>query len=515
MSNPTGEAVDKLRDIPDDTDDGEIFAAVDLGSNSFHLIVARYAQGQLVVIDRLREMVQLRAGLTTKNLLDDEVQLRALDCLSRFGERLRGVDAAHLRVVGTNTLRNIHDGGAFLRAASHALGHSIDVISGIEEARLVYLGALTSLPALEEKTLVVDIGGGSTELIVGHDGKPLVLESLEMGCVSYSKIYFPNGKVSRWRFRRAQLAARQELRAVAPLFLKHKWADAIGTSGTARAIAAALLERDGSVTGISRSGMKDLMRELIGLGNTQEFAIAGISEERANVFAGGLAIMLEVFKRLDIEEMNVAEGALREGILHDLVGRYGNEDARESTVRAMCLRYHVDEAQAGRVADSAQNLLDQVENQLGLNGDYRKLLRWAAELHEIGLDIAHSRYHHHGAYLLQHSDMPGFSKREQLILSALVGQHRRKIKANKIEAVPEEDRAVTIWLIVLLRLAVLLNRSRSGEAPPQVTINAKNGKLTLSYPSGWLKENPLSRADLSDERKYLKALVRLSVKASA
>jgi len=225
--------------------------------------------------------------------------------------------------------------------------------------------------------------------------------------------------------------------------------------------------------------------------------------------------MLEVFKRLDIEEMNVAEGALREGILHDLVGRYGNEDARESTVRAMCLRYHVDEAQAGRVADSAQNLLDQVENQLGLNGDYRKLLRWAAELHEIGLDIAHSRYHHHGAYLLQHSDMPGFSKREQLILSALVGQHRRKIKANKIEAVPEEDRAVTIWLIVLLRLAVLLNRSRSGEAPPQVTINAKNGKLTLSYPSGWLKENPLSRADLSDERKYLKALVRLSVKASA
>jgi len=503
-------------EAPDRDSADSYFAAVDLGSNSFHLIVARYSHGQLLVVDRLREMVQLRMGLDKKRRLTQEVRERALECLLRFGERLRDIPASQLRVVGTNTLRELKDKGDFIAAAEDALGHSIDIISGIEEARLVYLGALTTMPLEDARSLVIDIGGGSTEVVVGHGSRPLALESLEMGCVSFSKKYFPDGRISRWRFRRARLAARLELRAIARRMARHEWSDAIGTSGTARAIAGILQELDPSAQTISRDGMKEFMEHCIKSGHVDALGFAALSPERVTVLPGGLAIMIEVFKQFSIENMTVAEGSLREGMLYDLIGRYSDEDARSTSVRAMSARYHVDESQAERVAQTALHLYDQVVDQADFSAyDYRNLLEWAARLHEVGLDIAHSRYHLHGSYLLQHSDMPGFTRREQLILGVLVGQHRRKIREDRIKDLPKANRSAVLWLVIILRLAVLLNRSRSSEPVPPVVLKLKDGKLLFTYPQGWLRANPLSRADLSEERRHLKHFVDLRVKASS
>jgi exopolyphosphatase/guanosine-5'-triphosphate,3'-diphosphate pyrophosphatase len=490
------------------------FAAVDLGSNSFHMIVARYSLGQLLVVDRLREMVQLRMGLDKRGRLSLEFRERALECLSRFGERLRDIPPSQLRVVGTNTLRELRDKGAFLTDAEAVLGHSIDVISGIEEARLVYLGALTSMPLEDSRSLVVDIGGGSTELIVGHGSNPVSLESLEIGCVSFSKKYFSGGKLSGWRFGRARIAARLELRGITGKFGRDEWTDAIGTSGTAQSLYALLQELDPTVQGISHSGLKQLTDHFVKSKDVSQLGFAALPPERARVLPGGLAILLEVFNQFDIDNMGVAEGSLREGILYDLIGRYSDEDARVSSVRAMAARYHVDEQQAQRVTETALRLFDQVAEELDLNSqEYRKLLEWAAMLHEVGLDIAHSRYHAHGAYLLQNSDMPGFTRREQLVLGALVAQHRRKLRPQKLKELPKAQQGAVVWLIVVLRLAVLLNRSRSNESLPLVSIKPTHDGLMFTCPKGWLRNNPLSGTDLREERRYLKGHVDLQVKS--
>lgn len=500
-------------ELSDSFPDGN-FASVDLGSNSFHLIVARFNQGQLTVIDRLREMVQLAAGLDKRNRLDPEAQERALQCLSRFGERLRDIPPDQLRVVGTNTLRKARDSGRFMQEACELLGHSIDIISGTEEARLVYLGAVSSLPAIDGKLLVVDIGGGSTEIIVGEGVRPATLDSLYMGCVSFTRKFFPGGKLSRRRFQKARLAARLELRPVVATIKRYSWNEAVGTSGTARAVAAVLELNGLSEEGITLGAMKKLMRMMIKAGHIDELQLEGLSPERSSVFAGGLAILIEVFAALGIKQMAVAEGSLREGILHDLVGRYRDEDARVATVNAMSLRYHVDQAQAARVQRTAMEMLDQVSDSWNLKTtESRNLLSWAALLHEIGFDIAHSRYQRHGGYLLQHSEMPGFTRREQLLLSCLVSLHRRKIREDVLEETGS-DRKEIVRLVVLLRLAVLLNRSRAPDQEMPVSIAARSSKITLRYPPGWLHDNPLTRADLASERRFLKIIgMRMRVEA--
>lgn len=500
--------------LPDESFSGESFAAVDLGSNSFHLIVARYSLGQLTVLDRLREMVQLAAGLDKRNRLDAECQQRALECLSRFGQRLRDIPPENLRVVGTNTLRKARDSGAFMEAAREELGHSIDTISGIEEARLVYLGAVSSLPATEGKLLVVDIGGGSTEIIVGQDASPITLDSLYMGCVSYTKAYFPNGKLTRRRFQKARMAARSELRSIAANVRRHEWSLAVGTSGTVRAVASVLRDAGLSEEEITLSAMKKLMRQLIKAGHIDAVELPGLSEQRASVFAGGLAILMEVFAALGIDRMAIAEGSLREGILYDLIGRYEAHDARFATVESMMARYHVDVAQAERVRDTSLKFLDEVGKSWGLKTEEcRDLLYWAASLHEIGLDIAHSQYQRHGAYLIKHSDLSGFTQREQTLLSILVGLHRRKIDKDQLDE-SGADRKQIVRLLVLLRLSVVLHRSRMPDQELPVTIKARSSKVTLCYPNGWLRDNPLTRTDLAAERRHLKSIgMRLRVQS--
>jgi exopolyphosphatase / guanosine-5'-triphosphate,3'-diphosphate pyrophosphatase len=484
----------------------DVLAAVDLGSNSFHLVVARYVHGQLVIIDRLREMVRLGAGLEPDGRLDKEVAARALACLERFGQRLRDMHADSVRVVGTNALRLARRKQAFLERAREALGHPIEIISGIEEARLIYSGVAHTMPSEPGRRLVIDVGGGSTELIIGEGLNPLELESTQMGCVSLSERHFAEGRLSPKRLDRARMEARLELEPIQAAFRRRGWDQAVGSSGTIRAIGDAVRELDPSCQGITPQGIERLRRELSGITNMRELRLASVTEERRAVFAGGVAIIAEIFEVLGLERMQVADGAMREGLLYDLVGRFTDEDARERTVRAMQKRYHVDLAQAERAEASVIELLGQVRKAWSLEDPLSELiLRWAARLHEIGLDVSHSRYHHHGAYLLRNADMFGFPREEQSLLALLVGGHRRKLSLEGAdELIPPWDRRA-LHLVVLLRLAVLLHRGRSDARRPAVAIEAKPRSLELNFPARWLAEHPLTTADLQQEIEFLKA----------
>jgi exopolyphosphatase/guanosine-5'-triphosphate,3'-diphosphate pyrophosphatase len=481
----------------------DVLAAVDLGSNSFHMVVARHQHGQLLILDRLREMVRLGAGLSESGRLDDEAMARALRCLERFGQRLRAMRADSVRVVGTNALRRAKRKRWFLERARAALGHPIEIISGLEEARLIYSGVAHTSPMSPDKRLVIDIGGGSTELVIGEGFNPLLLESLSVGCVGLSA--FDDGRISEKRFERARTAVRLELEPIHEAYRKLGWVQVFGSSGTVRVIADVLRRLNPDDPRITLSSLNMLAQRVIAAGHVEKLDLPEIDAERGPVLPAGLAILLEIVSNLNIDRVRVAEGAMREGLLYDLVGRFTDEDARLRTVRAMELRYHVDALQAARVEATAAGLLGQVESEWGLEDPLAEsALRWAARLHETGLDIAHSKYHRHSAYLLEHADMPGFPREEQLLLAALVGGHRRQLSLDACEdLLPPWDRHAE-YLIVLLRLSVLLHRGRSPQPLPEVSLRAKGRTLALELPARWMREHPLTLEDLEQERLYLK-----------
>lgn len=465
------------------------------------MVVARYIHGQLVVIDRLRESVRLGSGLDAEGRLDREVAARALACLERFGQRLREMHPDKVRVVGTNALRRAHRKQAFLEKARAALGAPIEIVSGIEEARLIYSGVAHTMPNAVGRRLVVDIGGGSTELIIGDGLTPIRLESTELGCVTLSEHFFSSGKLSAKRLDRARVAARSELEPIEEAFKSAGWEQAIGSSGSVKAIGDAIRELDPSATSITPEGLEAVIAAALRAGHVRDIPLASLTEERRGVFAGGLVILAEIFGVLGLKRMEISDGAMRDGLLYDLVGRFTREDARERTVRAMQARYHVDLAQAERVEHTALGFLHEVAADWQLDDPLAEsLLVWAARLHEIGLDVAHSRHHQHGAYLLEHADMPGFPREEQRLLSRLVGSHRRKLSTEGFEKLlPPWDRRL-LGLIVLLRIAVLLHRGR-GRAPlPELAVLARGPRtLEVRFPVRWLRSHPLTVADLSQE----------------
>lgn len=482
----------------------DVIAAVDLGSNSFHMIVARYSHGQLTVLDRLREPVRLGAGLDEQGRLKREVIDTAIACLERFGQRLRDMRAESVRVVGTNTLRKARRRGAFLDRARAALGHPIEIISGMEEARLIHLGVVHTMPPEPGRRLIVDIGGGSTEIILSEGMQPKRLESLYMGSLSSSVRYFEGGEITEKRMRRARLAAKLELQPVRSAFRRLGWDQAVGSSGTIRSIAEMLRAR--GEPAITLAGVESLIDHAIRAGHASKLRIPELSADRQPVFAGGLAILAEVLDNLGIERMRPAEGALREGLLYDTIGRLTDEDARVRTVRAMQGRYHVDQEQAQRVERTALEFLSQTQAEWGLGDPLAELmLSWAARLHEIGLDVSHSQYHKHGAYLLEHADMPGFPQEEQKILARIVGAHRRKLHVDALEDLNPPWHIKAEFLIVLLRLAVLLHRGRSAQALPNIELHAKGRSLEIRFPPGWIEDHPLTAADLEREIEYLRA----------
>ncbi|HET7202710.1 MAG TPA: diacylglycerol kinase [Steroidobacteraceae bacterium] len=483
-----------------------VLAAVDLGSNSFHMVVARRADGQLVIIDRLREMVRLGEGLGPDGRLDAKVAARALACLERFGQRLLHMRANCVRVVGTSALRRARRSDVFLEKARKAIGHPIEVISGREEARLIYSGVVRTLPRIPGHRLVVDIGGGSTELIIGRGSQPVELESLKLGCVTVSTDHFVDGKLSAGRFERARLTARQQIEPIRRAFRHRGWDSVAGSSGTVRALFEALRELDPHRTAITGEGLDELIGSFVAAGHVSRLPFATLGPDRRPVIAGGLAILAEVVSELRIRHMHVADGAMREGVLYDLVGRLTSGDAREGTVRSMQARYHVDRTQAARVERTALALLRQARSRWQLaDPSTARVLRWAAGLHEIGLDVAHSGYHRHGAYLLENADMPGFPREEQLLLARLVRAHRRRLDLGELDGLDPGSRRMAERLIVLLRLAVLLHRNRGDANPPAFVLVPGRHGLTMRFRLSSLRRHPLTEADLRHEQVHLAA----------
>ena len=480
-------------------------AAVDLGSNSFHMIVARIENGQLQIIDRLKEMVQLGAGLGDDKQLGKDAETRALDCLERFGQRLRSLPRGTVRAVGTNTLRQVRDGGAFLRQAELALGHPVEVISGREEARLVYLGVAHGLAGSEVR-LVVDIGGGSTELIIGEGFHAQRMESLHMGCVSLSRRFFPDGVVTENAMKDAVIAGRLEVRPVKSMFSNGQWQVAIGSSGTIKAIRNIAQVFGWCDDGITRRSLKKLRRALVSAGDVSKLQIEGLTDERRAVLPGGVAVLSAVFKGLDIDRMQVSDEALREGLLYELLGYIRHEDVRDLTVDSLSKRYGVDDQQARRVELSAMRLLGQASRDWNIDEvEHSELLAWAARLHEIGLAVAHSSFHKHGAYLVANSDLSGFSRQQQLVLAALIRGHRRRFPVEVFATLPERMREPAEKLCILLRLAVLLHRGRSSLGRAAVNLAVDGSNLSARFPGGWLAKHPLTQEELAQEAGFLKA----------
>lgn len=487
----------------------ELIAAVDLGSNSFRLQVGRVVGNQIYPLDSLKEPVRLAAGLTAERLLDGPSQLRALDALARFGERLRGFSPDAVRAVATNTLRVAKNALAFLPEAEAALGFPIEVIAGREEARLIYLGVAHSLANPQTQQLVVDIGGGSTEFIIGKHFKPLHLESLYMGCVSFSLRYFPGGRVDKKGMKEAELAARKELQTIVHAYQATGWQEAVGSSGTAKALSD-LIELNGlSAGGITAEGLDSLRTLLVRAGDTSRLQLDGLRPDRVPVLPGGLAIMSAVFKEFGLERMTFSEGALRLGVLYDLLGRYHHDDLREATVSHFMQRYEVDRRQAARVSQTTMRLAAMLMAGDAAGTDTQILL-WAARLHEIGVSLAHSSYHKHSAYILANADMPGFSRRDQARLSRFVLAHRGKLE--RVLASVGEARD---WLpIFALRVAALLHRARGDEAadpPVKASLTARGFQLHVD--GEWLSASPLTAAALEEEaRQWAGIGIELKVK---
>jgi exopolyphosphatase / guanosine-5'-triphosphate,3'-diphosphate pyrophosphatase len=474
-------------------------AAIDLGSNSFHMIIARWDKGQITLLDRLREPVRLGFGLEEDGSLSEEARARALACLERFGECLRAYPARSARIVGTKTLRSISDSRQFLRDAEARLGHPVEIISGDEEARLIYLGVAQCIAPSKGQRILMDIGGGSTEVIIGKGMTPLLKESLNMGCIAITKQFFMDGKVSEKLVSKALIACLQELEPVADAFLQQGWQEVLGASGTIKAVAKVCAAEGWSDGTITPKLLEKIIAIYLKQGKTQ-VKLEGLSDDRQAVFLGGVIVLSALFNALKLEQMQAADWALREGLLFDLKGRIENCDIRQSSVDALANRFHVNMEKAAAVETTALYLLTQIADSWALNSsDAGKLLGWAARLYQLGLDIAHNDYHKHSAYIVEHVNLAGCSRAEQTQLAALVLAHRKRFPQKHFPM----DNTDLVRLAMLLRLAAIFHRGRVNSELPKMQLEAKAETISLQFPSGWLEQHPLSLADLETEQRYL------------
>lgn len=479
-------------------------AAIDVGSNSIHLVIARAINGELRTVDKLSEKVRLGAGIGSDRCLTDEAQRRALDCLGRYQQRISHLPECGVRIVGTNALRIARNSAHFCELAQGVLHHPLEIISGREEARLIYLGVAHTLADDEEKRLVVDIGGGSSEFILGKKFEPYALESLHMGCLSYQQRFFPEGLISAEAFEKAERSARLELLNIDSRYKQIGWKHAIGSSGTVKAIEQVGLGLGLAGDGITRQGLEIIKQRVLGFSHCRMIDLEGVATDRQYIFASGLAILIAIFDALKVEVMEYSSGALREGVLYDLIGRRAHEDVRDRSVRGLISSYHVDEAQARRVAGSALEIYDLVAQDWGIESpQYRELLKWAALTHEVGLTISHSQFHKHGAYILRHSDLPGFARWDQAALAILVRRHRRKFIHREIDEMSDAWQRTLRYLCVILRVSVLFNRCRKDTSLPSMEISVGPDALSLGLSKDWLKRRSLTEAELIDEKKFL------------
>lgn len=480
------------------------FAAIDLGSNSFHMVIARVVDGAMQVLGRLKQRVHLADGLDAQNRLSDEAMERGLSCLALFAERLQGFSAANVTIVGTHTLRIATNAEEFLQRAAEVIPYPIEVISGNEEARLIFMGVEHTQPEKGRK-LVIDIGGGSTELVIGEDFEPQLVESRRMGCVSFANLYFPKGEISPENFRRARLSAAQKLETMAWQYRLHGWQYALGASGSIKAACEVLLAMGEKEKLITPETLELLVAEVLKHKSFNALSLPGLSEERKAVFVPGLAILSGVFDALAIRELRLSDGALREGVLYEMEGRFRHQDIRSRTAQSLANHYAIDSDQARRVLETTEQLylqwLDQNPKQA--NPQLSALLKWAALLHEVGLTINHSGMQRHSAYILQNSNMPGFNQDQQMLLATLVRYHRKAVKQDEMPRFTLFKKKQFLPMVFLLRLGTLLNNQRQATTKPDsLKLTTDDGNWTLKFPSGYLSQNTLVQLDLEREQAY-------------
>lgn len=464
--------------------DDELMAAIDIGSNSFHLAIARLDHGEVRKVVSMSEKVQLAAGLDEHNILSAAAARRGLDCLSRFVARLDSVPPERVRIVATNALRQAKNADDFISRANEILPKPIEIIAGREEARLIHLG-VSHTNASSDQRLVIDIGGGSTEFIIGKGFKPLLTESLQMGCVAFTKKFFDDGQITDRAFNNAIAAARKQVLAINGQYQRTGWTSVIGSSGTIKAVRNVLVSKGWSneQEGITYKGVKKLEKLLITIGDVNNIELEGVKEHRKAVFPAGVAVLRATMKVLGIETLAYSDGALREGVMYDMLGRFASEDVRDRSVLSLIKRYSVDKKQARQVVRTSRHLFRQVQEDLQLTNEDGDVLRRAAYLHEIGLAISHSNYHRHSAYLLENSDIPGFSQVDQKRMAQLVLNHRRKLKGDRLEQTCLLGGDQLVYLCLLLRLAVSAHHSRSEYELPLmqlVIVDSNHWQITVS-----------------------------------
>lgn len=483
-----------------------LIAAIDLGSNSFHMVLAKTDQREIRILERIGEKVQLAAGISAELDLQDDAIERGLDCLRRFAQLIHGLPEGAVRVVGTSSLRVAHNRQTFIQRAEEILGHDVDVISGREEARLIYLGVSHTLADTPDKRLVVDIGGGSTEFIIGQQFESQLRGSLQMGCVSFTQRFFKDGKVTHARYQQAYTAARLELMELEQSLRRLGWQETVGASGTIRSVSQALAAAGQSNGEINSEGLTWLKRQVLEIGDINKIEIAGVKPERNAILPAGLAIIEAIFDALSIEQMKPSDGALREGVLYDLLGRHQHEDVRERSIQALMERSHVDMEHAQKVESKALQALEQVAEAWQLNEEWHAdILSWAARVHEVGLDIAHYHYHKHGAYLVEHSDLSGFSRQDQQMLALLVRGHRRNIPKECFNEFTEDGQKLLL-LCILLRFSILLHHIRGSQEVPELELIPGINSLHIRFPENWLANNPLTVADFEKEAGWLERI---------
>ncbi|MFN7572663.1 MAG: Ppx/GppA family phosphatase [Betaproteobacteria bacterium] len=483
-------------------------AAVDLGSNSFRLEIGRVAGSHIERLGYWKETIRLAAGLTDDNRLTRRAIDTALDCLARMNERLRGIPPAQVRAVGTQTLRQATNSNDFLVEAQAALGYPIEIISGREEARLVFEGCMHLLPQSDTRRLVVDIGGASTELIVGQGFAAAQAESFKVGCVNTTLRYFPDGRIDRTSFKRAVVGCAAEIEEAVAGFSRRNWDEAYGSSGTVGA-AIDILRAEGWADGVITSeALLKLRQAIVGAGEIKRIRFAGMKPERQQVIAGGTAVLCAVFETLGILEMRPAAGGLRVGVLYDLLGRRERRDVREATVDRLQARYGVDRAQAERVGALARRFFDALAPQAG--DEMVKRLAWAAALQEVGFAVSHNDHHKHGAYLIANGDLPGFSVTDQERIALLVlGQRGNLRKLGEALVDPER-----VAKVLALRLAVIFCHARRDAVAPQWTLKAGKSVIELALDAAWRDRHPLTDHLLQEEAQHWDRVgVRFQLKA--
>lgn len=486
------------------------YAALDLGSNSFHLLIVREENGSIQIVDQLKLMVRLGEGLGEDKRLSQQSLHQGLEALAQMAQRMHPIPAEQVRVVATNTLRVAKNGDEFLQAGEKVLNYPIEIINGMEEARLIHLG-ITQYNHIVERCIIIDIGGGSTEIIIGEAGEPLMMRSFPMGCANMAQRFFADGVVNENNVKKACLQIGQNLEPYAKEFRQHGWQRALFSSGTAKAVERCLSNFKFSESGIAQQHVGELLKMLIDIGQSRKFSRKlGIGEERAFGFAGGVCIMHTVMSALGINEAEVSQQALREGVILDLVGRKRDHDERFNTVNAMSKRFSVDTQHAAQVKEIALYLFDSLAAQhLGeeMQHEHRILLAFAAELHEIGMAVAYSNYHKHSAYLIANSTMPGFSSSQQKLLAAILLEHRKSINLEAFQSLSQRFQSDALVLCLILRLAVILCRARDPIAErDRPFMNIEGKEWQLRFPQTWLQTRPLTQADLINEQQLWQSI---------